>query len=168
MDPIRMTMGYLIEREHLTMIHRIRNEEDFHYGMWIVPGGHLEGLELPDNCLKREFKEEVGVEIEHMSRIGMVYFDNQDRTKPNGEPFKFNAEVFFYRIDDFKGIHNSHDDKGNPIYRVPLGHVYTKPMHEGDKFLWTAIRQNPDRQFDAYIKHNGTKLDKKRSRIQLR
>ncbi len=33
-------------------------------GRWLPPGGHIEKNETPDDALKREIKEEVGLEIE--------------------------------------------------------------------------------------------------------
>ena len=164
---VRMTIGYVVERDHLIMIHRNMNPDDIHYKMWIAPGGSLEGLELPDDCLRREFLEETGLSLEDFYRIGVIHFDNTEHIRPNGKQFGFNAEVFLYGINRTSGTMKLHDDKSNPIYRVPIQHVYTKPMHEGDRFLWAAIQQNWGKQFDAYIKHIGDKLDKKHSRIQF-
>ena len=164
----RMTLGYFVEQEHLLMIHRNQNPEDIHFGMWIAPGGSFEGLELPDDCLRREFKEETGLTPENFQRVGLVYFDNAEKIRPNGKPFGFNAEVFLYEISRASGTLRKHDDKGNRIYRVPTNHVYSKPMTEGDRLLWSTIQQNLGKPFDAYIKHIGTKLDKSHSRIDFR
>jgi ADP-ribose pyrophosphatase YjhB (NUDIX family) len=33
-------------------------------GMWLPPGGHIDGIELPAECAVREAKEETGLDIE--------------------------------------------------------------------------------------------------------
>ncbi len=40
-------------------------------GKWIVPGGYLEGGELPTSALCREFQEETGVTVEVGDMIGI-------------------------------------------------------------------------------------------------
>ena len=46
-----------------------RNEEPFK-GMWDLPGGYMEENELPEETLRRELKEELGVEECELTRIG--------------------------------------------------------------------------------------------------
>jgi len=44
--------------------------------MWLPPGGHIDGNELPTECAVREAKEEAGVDIEIMGQE-----ENYDRVR---------------------------------------------------------------------------------------
>ena len=47
---------------------------------WALPGGHIEMQEQAENALKREMKEEIGVEIEVKRMVWVVenFFDYED------------------------------------------------------------------------------------------
>ena len=48
-------------------------------GTWDIPGGHVEESETPDQCIKREMHEEIGLELNDFS-LFQVY-DFADRTE---------------------------------------------------------------------------------------
>ncbi|MFC1801407.1 NUDIX hydrolase [Nanoarchaeota archaeon] len=50
--------GYLIQDGKLLLIHHKKLDK------WLPPGGHIDENETPDDSLVREFKEEVGLDIE--------------------------------------------------------------------------------------------------------
>ena len=41
--------------------------------VWDLPGGHSEGEESPENALRREAREELGIEIESFRLLGQVH-----------------------------------------------------------------------------------------------
>lgn len=49
----------------------ISSKKDFgeNTGRLYPPGGHCEGKETEEECLKREFKEELGIEVNPMRRV---------------------------------------------------------------------------------------------------
>lgn len=47
--------------------------------MWDLPGGHVEDGETPRECICREMKEEMGLELEGIEPLSVVQFD--DRTE---------------------------------------------------------------------------------------
>jgi len=61
MQPLIVTAA-VIRREESVLITR-RPEGKPHGGMWEFPGGKLDGDESPRDCLRREIKEELGLEV---------------------------------------------------------------------------------------------------------
>ncbi len=66
---ITVTAG-LVERDGMVLIAR-RPAEGLLGGMWEFPGGTLEEGESLPNCLKRELREELGVEVEVGDEFGL-------------------------------------------------------------------------------------------------
>ena len=48
------------------------------YGYWILPGGKLEMGESLENCVKREIKEEVGIDVK-IKRLVSVFVSKESR-----------------------------------------------------------------------------------------
>lgn len=46
--------------------------------MWDIPGGHVEPGETPEQCIVREMKEEIGVNLEVFSHFKTYAFDDRD------------------------------------------------------------------------------------------
>ena len=61
---------------------------------WEFPGGKLEERESPEDSLRRELKEELGIEV-----IDAKLFHQQRVTYPDGRSF----EVFYFIIPSFRG-----------------------------------------------------------------
>jgi len=54
--------GYIFNNDKLLLIHHKK------LNLWLPVGGHIEKDETPDDALKREIKEETGLEIEIISK----------------------------------------------------------------------------------------------------
>lgn len=57
----RYVLGFLINLETDEVVLILKNRPDFMRGTFTGIGGHIEEGETPENCIKREFKEETGV-----------------------------------------------------------------------------------------------------------
>lgn len=57
--------GYLIHDNKMLLIHHRK------LGLWLPPGGHIDENEIPDNALKREFREELDLDIEILNQSGV-------------------------------------------------------------------------------------------------
>jgi len=86
-----------------------RNEEPFK-GMWDLPGGYMEQNELPEEALKRELKEESGIEECELTRIGE--FPGTATWKDN----KF-AVISFAYLADFKGNVRLNGENSNFVFK---------------------------------------------------
>lgn len=59
----------IIIRDRKVLIAR-RNPDLTNGGRWEFPGGKVKAGENPRSCLKRELKEEMGIEVEVLDKIG--------------------------------------------------------------------------------------------------
>jgi 8-oxo-dGTP diphosphatase len=90
----------LIENGKILLIRRAR--EPFK-GEWAVPGGRIEDNETAGQCLKREMKEETGLDVEPIKLTG-IYSD------PGRDPRGIIAAAFL--VKRIGGQVNAGDDAG--------------------------------------------------------
>lgn len=78
----------IIIRDGKLMIAR-RNPKLANGGRWEFPGGKVKPGESPRSCLKREIKEELGIEVDVLDMIGTSTQAGEDRS----------LELLFYRAN---------------------------------------------------------------------
>ena len=66
---ILTTLCYIEKDDKYLMLHRTKKQNDLNHEKWIGVGGKFEKDESPEECLKREVKEETGVEITNLELI---------------------------------------------------------------------------------------------------
>jgi len=78
MDDFRISVkGFVLDGDRFLIVKRAEN--DVHMaGIWEPPGGRLENGESPFSGLKREVKEETGIDIEILNPLGVKHFVRQD------------------------------------------------------------------------------------------
>ena len=64
-------------------------------GYWEFPGGKIEGAESPEEALKRELAEELGIGVREASYWQCVEHYYADR--------KLNVRLYFFHVTDFSG-----------------------------------------------------------------
>jgi 8-oxo-dGTP diphosphatase len=72
---IRVAAGLLLNRNQEALM-GLRKRDKLRGGLWEWPGGKLEGDETPEQALKREWREELEVEIGVFDRLGATFFDD--------------------------------------------------------------------------------------------
>lgn len=55
-------------------MHRITKEHDINHGKWIGVGGKFEWGETPEECMRREVREETGLRVDQYRYCGIVTF----------------------------------------------------------------------------------------------
>ena len=85
-----VTAGIIIDNNKILIAQRGANEKLA--GKWEFPGGKIELDETPQECLKREIKEELEVDIEVGDYLGESIY-----TYPNGE---INLIAYFATVVD--------------------------------------------------------------------
>jgi 8-oxo-dGTP diphosphatase len=54
------------------------NKPDISYpNTWDIPGGHVEDNESPDECIVREMREELGIELKDFQLLSVNEFDDR-------------------------------------------------------------------------------------------
>ena len=79
MKPKGTSLIFVNDREQVLLFLRDDNPAIPYPDMWDLPGGHVEDGETPKLCIRREMKEELGLEIKGIQPFSVVQFD--DRTE---------------------------------------------------------------------------------------
>jgi len=77
--------GYLVRDNKVLLVHHKK------FDKWTPPGGHIEEGETPDQALKREWKEEVGLDIEILPAYPSAFAGDNNAT-PIPMPFHIDLE----------------------------------------------------------------------------
>ena len=132
------TLGYVVRDDRVLLVHRQRAGDD-HRGKWNGLGGKLEPGEDAVTCLRRELREEAGIDATSLRLRGSIAWPG----------FGSDGSDWFGLVDDFVGEPPERNDDG-PLRWVPLAELGDLPMWEGDRhFLPLVFDDGP--QFHAVI-----------------
>lgn len=135
--PVIGTLGYVMSPDggSVLMVHRQR-DGDQHQGKYNGLGGKLETDEDVVACIKRELREEAGIEVTSLCLRGTVSWPGFGA---GGEDWF----GFIFRIDAFAGEVPGRNDDG-PLEWVRLERLGELPMWEGDRnFLPLVFGDGP-------------------------
>jgi 8-oxo-dGTP diphosphatase len=122
-DPRAMVVVGLVEREGEVLIARKRVVEGhFLSGQWHVPGGRVEAGESLEDAVKREIREEAGIEVDVVESLGIVNFDEE------------RANVHWFRCAHRAGELRAGDDVVEVEYVTPMEAVRRFPPDSGRHF----------------------------------
>ena len=98
---IRVTAA-IIEKEGKILIAKRKAGDDLFSGLWEFPGGKIEEGETPEECIARELKEELDIEVE----VGELITSNKHKY-PHGI-----FELLAYRVKHVSGemVLNDHEE----------------------------------------------------------
>lgn len=68
------TLCYIEESGRYLMLHRTKKEHDQSRGKWLGVGGKLEPGESPEDCMRREVREETGLTVTDYIFAGVITF----------------------------------------------------------------------------------------------
>ncbi len=90
--PLRVSAA-ILRRGDRILVCRRRHDQD-HPAKWEFPGGKIEGDESPEQCLRRELDEELGIDAEIgplLARLGHSY--------PDGPT----VDLWFFAVEGYRG-----------------------------------------------------------------
>ncbi|CAB4536482.1 unannotated protein [freshwater metagenome] len=156
--PIMGTLAYIINRERseVLLIHRNKRSHDEHLGKWNGLGGKLETHEDLASGIRREIREEAGIEVTSMTMRGTVSWPGFG---PNGEDW-FSP---LFLIDGWVGDPASSNDEGDlewiALERIlqachpdeQMREAAALPMWEGDRHFLPLVFDDDPRPFHGVM-----------------
>jgi len=159
--PIMGTLAYIINRERseVLLIHRNKRSHDEHLGKWNGLGGKLETHEDIASGIRREIREEAGIEVTSMTMRGTISWPGFG---PNGEDW-FSP---LFLIDGWVGDPGSSNDEGD-LEWISLERIWQAchpdkqlcddaafPMWEGDRYFLPLVFDDDPRPFHGVMPYS--------------
>lgn len=149
-QPIIGTLGYVLspDRQRVLLLHRVRSG-DHHAGKYNGLGGKLEAGESVSTGMRREIREESGLEVLEMSLRGTV---NWPGFGPKGEDWL----GFIFVVTGYAGQLQERCAEGtlawHPLTDLLSGDL---PTWEGDKHFLPLVFDADPRPFHGVMPYQG-------------
>jgi 8-oxo-dGTP diphosphatase len=143
--PILATLGYILSPDgrQVLLVHRNRRPEDPHRGKYNGLGGKLEAGEDVVACMRREIREESGLECVELVLRGTISWPGFGK---GGEDWF----GFLFRVDRFAGTPHPANADG-PLEWVAVERILELPLWEGDRYFLPLIFTSDPRQFHGVM-----------------
>jgi 8-oxo-dGTP diphosphatase len=145
--PILATLGYLLSPDgrQVLLIHRNRRPDDPHFGKYNGLGGKLDRGEDVVAGLRREVREESGLECEALALRGTVSWPGFGK---HGEDWF----GFVFRVERWSGRPRADNPEGT-LEWVAVERLLELPLWEGDRHFLPLVFERTDRQFHGVMSY---------------
>ncbi len=140
------TLVYLERQGEYLMLHRVKKENDVNRDKWIGVGGKLEAGESPEDCMRREVKEETGLSVTSFRLRGIVTFVSSEAET---------EYMFLYTVDAWEGEMTACDE--GELAWIGRDALYGLTLWEGDRIFLRLIAE-PTPFFSLKLVYFGEKL----------
>jgi len=149
--PILATLGYVFspDGKRVLLIHRNARSDDAHFGKYNGLGGKLEAGEDVVAGLKREIREEAGIECDTIRLAGTISWPGFGK---RGEDWF----GFIFRIESFTGTPLPANAEGS-LEWVQIDRVSTLPLWDGDRFFLPLVFDVASPQFHGIMPYRDGK-----------
>ena len=143
--PILATLGYVLSSDgkRVLMVRRDRRPEDIHFGKYNGLGGKLEAGEDVVTGLRREVREEAGLECLSFRLRGTVSWPGFGK---QGEDWF----GFIFRVDRFRGQPRAGNTEGD-LEWIERERILELPLWEGDRYFLPLIFERTEQQFHGVM-----------------
>ncbi|HVS38411.1 MAG TPA: 8-oxo-dGTP diphosphatase [Gemmataceae bacterium] len=143
--PILATLGYVLSPDgrQVLLVHRCRRPTDPHFGKYNGLGGKLEAGEDVVSCMRREIREESGLECEELVLCGTISWPGFGK---QGEDWF----GFVFRVDRWSGAPRTENPEGDLVW-VDIDRVPELPLWEGDRHFLPLVFDRGGRQFHGVM-----------------
>jgi 8-oxo-dGTP diphosphatase len=131
--PILATLGYILSPDgrRVLLVHRNKRSDDAHHGKYNGLGGKLEAGEDIVACLRREVREESGLECEQVRLRGTISWPGFGK---GGEDWF----GFIFLVERFSGEPWRENSDG-ALEWVEVERVAQLPLWEGDRYFLPLV-----------------------------
>lgn len=149
--PILATLGYVFSPDgrRVLLIHRNARAGDPHLGKYNGLGGKLDPLEDVVACMRREIREEAGIECEQLELRGTISWPGFGK---DGEDWF----GFLFRITAFSGTIIDRNPEGD-LEWVDVDRVLELPLWEGDRYFLPLLFDPAGRPFHGVMPYRDGK-----------
>jgi 8-oxo-dGTP diphosphatase len=149
--PILATLGYVFSPDgrRVLMIHRNARADDAHLGKYNGLGGKLDAGEDVVAGLRREVREEAGIECDEVQLAGTVSWPGFGK---HGEDWF----GFIFRVTRFTGTPLTVNPEG-ALEWVEVERVPELPLWEGDRFFLPLVFDRDGPQFHGVMPYRDGK-----------
>ncbi|MET0934531.1 MAG: 8-oxo-dGTP diphosphatase [Luteibacter sp.] len=150
--PIVATLGYVMspDGQRVLMIHRNARKDDQHLGKYNGLGGKMEPGEDIAACMRREIREEAGIECLEMRLRGTLNWPGFGK---NGEDWL----GFIFVIDRYEGTPMESNPEG-ALEWVAVGALDALPMWEGDRHFLPLVFDADPRPFHGVMPYKDGRM----------
>ncbi|GAB2569243.1 8-oxo-dGTP diphosphatase [Dyella jejuensis] len=150
--PIVATLGYVLspDRRKVLMIHRNARPDDQHLGKYNGLGGKMEPSEDIATCMRREIREEAGLECASMQLRGTLNWPGFGK---QGEDWL----GFIFIIDAFIGEPYTENPEGT-LEWVDVDRLMELPMWEGDRHFLPLVFDGDPRPFHGVMPYRDGRM----------
>jgi 8-oxo-dGTP diphosphatase len=143
--PILATLGYVLSPDggRVLLVHRNKRANDAHLGKYNGLGGKVEAGEDVVTCLRREVREESGLECDEIVLRGTISWPGFGK---HGEDWF----GFVFRIDRWSGTPLAENPEGT-LEWVAVGHILELPLWEGDRYFLPLVFERTAKQFHGVM-----------------
>lgn len=143
--PVIGTLGYIVSPDGLKtlLVHRNARASDQHLGKYNGLGGKMKANEDVLSCMKREIREESGLECTHLRLRGTV---NWTGFGPEGEDWL----GFIFLITGYEGTPRQCNEEGD-LGWYSLVDLDGLPMWEGDRYFLPLVFDGDPRVFHGVM-----------------
>jgi len=147
--PILATLGYVLspDRRDALLIHRNRRPDDPHFGKFNGLGGKLDRGEDVVSGMRREIREESGLECLSLTLRGTVSWPGFGK---DGEDWF----GFIFLCDRWTGTPRHDAPEGELVWH-PVDRLLELPLWEGDRHFLPLVFDATVRQFHGVMPYQG-------------
>ena len=149
--PVLATLGYVFSPDgrRVLLIHRNARPGDAHLGKYNGLGGKLDPLEDVVACMRREIREEAGIECEQLELRGTISWPGFGK---GGEDWF----GFLFRVTAYSGTALDRNPEGE-LEWVDVDRVLELPLWEGDRYFLPLLFDPAGRPFHGVMPYRDGK-----------
>ena len=150
--PILATLGYVLspDRRRVLMVHRNARSGDHHLGKYNGLGGKLEPGEVVVAGMRREIREEAGIDCTRLQLRGTISWPGFGK---QGEDWF----GFLFVIDAFEGEPPARNAEGD-LEWVPVEALAGLPLWEGDRHFLPLVFDADPRPFHGVMPYQAGRM----------